>query len=78
MINLDTDEEYHISYVSWKTIAPEFLIKSKTKGYIVKKYFMDWAIFYYGGNEVARWKMKTTELFKTYLEIEEDAPIKDP
>ena len=78
VINLHTQEEYQISYVSWQTISPEFLIKSTSEEYIVKKEFMDWARFYYEGKEVARWKMKTTELFKTYLEIEENSPIKDP
>ncbi|WP_441296280.1 tubby C-terminal domain-like protein [Bacillus thuringiensis] len=29
---------------------------------------MDWIKVNYQGKEVARWKMKTTELFKTYLE----------
>ncbi|WP_439098760.1 tubby C-terminal domain-like protein [Bacillus weihaiensis] len=28
--------------------------------------------------EIARWKMSTTELFKTYLEIEDNSPIKEP
>lgn len=30
------------------------------------------------GRELARWKMKTTEWFKTYLEIEEECPIQEP
>lgn len=46
--------------------------------FIVKKDLMDWTRFYYKGKEVVRLKMKTTELFKTYLEIAEDSPIKEP
>ncbi|EEL81249.1 hypothetical protein bcere0028_30940 [Bacillus cereus AH1271] len=33
------------------------------------KEILDWIKVNYQGKEVARWKMKTTELFKTYLEI---------
>ena len=69
---------YFISYKSLQTIAPELLIKSGKEEYIVKYTPFDWAKFYYQGKEVARWRMKTTELFKTYLEIDEDSPIQDP
>ncbi|WP_246880149.1 hypothetical protein [Bacillus suaedae] len=78
IVNYDTQEEYHISYVSWQTINPELLIKSKFGEFIVKKDLVDWARCYYEGVEIARWKMKTTELFKTYLEIECHSPIKEP
>ncbi|PHF99522.1 tubby C-terminal domain-like protein, partial [Bacillus toyonensis] len=56
----------------------ELLIKSESCELIVKKVPMDWAKFYYQGKEVARWKMKTSEWFKTYLEIEKDSPIQEP
>ncbi|SCC39742.1 Uncharacterized protein BCZB5J_02988 [Bacillus cereus] len=39
---------------------------------------MDWTKFYYQGKEIARWRMKTSEWFKTYLEIEKDSPIQEP
>lgn len=79
IINIDNQEEYWVSYISWQTMSPEFLIKC-TSGleFTVKKDLMDWAKFYYEGKEVARWKMKATEFFKTYLEIEEHSPIKEP
>ncbi|SCC24416.1 Uncharacterized protein BCZB5J_02169 [Bacillus cereus] len=38
---------------------------------------MEWVKVYYQGKEVARWKMKTNELFKTYLEIQEDCQIQE-
>jgi hypothetical protein len=69
---------YNVTYKSLQTIAPELLIKSDTEEYVVKKIPTEWARFYDQGKEVARWRMKTTELFKTYLEIEEDSPIQDP
>ncbi len=69
---------FDVSYKSFQTFAPELLIKSDKEEYIIKKNPTDWAKFYYQGIEVARWRMKTTELFKTYLEIEEDSPIQDP
>lgn len=79
IIDIDNQEEYLVSYISWQKISPEFLIKS-TSGleFTVKKDLLDWAKFYYEGKEVARWRMKATELFKTYLEIEEDSPITEP
>ncbi|MEM5018317.1 hypothetical protein WKH31_18630 [Metabacillus indicus] len=79
IVNLDNQEEYLVSCSSWQTLSPEFLIKC-TSGdeFTVKKELMDWAKFYYDCKEAARWKMKTTELFKTYLEIEEHSPIKEP
>ncbi|MED0982227.1 hypothetical protein [Bacillus paramycoides] len=78
VINCLTSEEYEISYISWQTISPKLLIKSESCELIVQKVPMDWAKFYYQGKEVARWKMKTSEWFKTYLEIEEDSPIQEP
>ncbi|MEK0224527.1 tubby C-terminal domain-like protein [Bacillus proteolyticus] len=78
VINCLTSEEYEVSYISWQVISPELLIKSEYCEFIVKKAPMDWAKFYYQGKEVARWRMKTLEWFKTYLEIEEDSPIQEP
>lgn len=78
IVNKETYEEYHVSCKSWQSISPEFIIKSSSGEYNVKKEVMDWARFYYNGKEVARWKMKPSELFKCYLEIEHDSPIKDP
>ena len=77
--NLDYQEKYLVSYLNWQTISPEFVVQSSS-GYefTVKKNIMDWARFYYGGKEVARWKMNVAELYKTYLEIEEDSPINEP
>lgn len=76
--NYKDNSKYHITYTSLQIVAPELLIKSANEEYVVKYTPMDWAKFYYKGKEVARWKMKTMELFKTYLEIEEDSPIQDP
>ncbi|MFD3449766.1 hypothetical protein ACFDTO_34905 [Microbacteriaceae bacterium 4G12] len=76
--NYKENSKYHIIYTTWQIVAPELLIKSDTEEYVVKYTPMDWAKFYYKGKEVARWKMKTTEWFKTYLEIDEDSPIQDP
>ncbi|MGG0726655.1 tubby C-terminal domain-like protein [Bacillus paramycoides] len=76
--NYKDNSTYHITYTSLQIVAPELLIKSATEEYVVKHMPMDWAKFYYKGKEVARWRMKTTELFKTYLEIDEDSPIQDP
>ncbi|MGF9964931.1 tubby C-terminal domain-like protein [Bacillus rhizoplanae] len=76
--NYKDNSTYHITYTSLQIVAPELLIKSATEEYVVKHIPMDWAKFYYKGKEVARWRMKTTELFKTYLEIDEDSPIQDP
>ncbi|MBP3970202.1 hypothetical protein KAF80_14265 [Bacillus sp. WL1] len=58
----------------------EVLIENNNKRYILlnqegfpvmpaMKEIMNWIKVNYQGKEVARWKMKTTELFKTYLEI---------
>ncbi|EJR93979.1 hypothetical protein IKM_05849 [Bacillus mycoides] len=75
--NCKDNSTYHVTYTSLQIIAPELLIKSSTEEYVVKHNPMDWARFYYKGKEVARWRMKATELFKTYLEIDEDSPIQD-
>lgn len=78
VINCLTSEEYEVSYITWQKVVPEFRIINNLNEYIVKKEIMDWVKVYYQGKEVARWKMKTTELFKTYLEIQEDCPIQEP
>jgi hypothetical protein len=44
----------------------------------MKKEVMDWVRFYHQGKEVARWRMKISEWFKSYLELEDDCPIQDP
>ncbi|MGP7817650.1 tubby C-terminal domain-like protein [Niallia sp. 01092] len=78
VFNCKTNEEFNVSYKTWQKIAPEFLITNNTSEYVLKKELMDWVRFYHQGKEVARWNRKATELFKTYLEIEEDCPIQDP
>ncbi|HDR8162169.1 tubby C-terminal domain-like protein [Bacillus thuringiensis] len=78
VINCLTSEEYEVSYISRQTISPKLLIKSEFCELIVQKVPLDWAKFYYQGKEIARWRMKTSEWFKTYLEIEEDSPIQEP
>ncbi|MCM3180866.1 hypothetical protein [Cytobacillus horneckiae] len=80
LINCYKGEEkvYTVTYQTLQDIAPEFLIESRDERYVIKKMPMDWARVYYKDKEVARWKMKTTELFKVYMEIEEDSPIQDP
>lgn len=78
VLNLTTNEVFQITYKNWLKIAPEYLITSQSNEFTMKKEVMDWVRLYYQGKEVARWKMKTTEWFKTYLEIEEDSPIQDP
>ncbi|WP_163099957.1 hypothetical protein [Peribacillus alkalitolerans] len=78
VINCKTNEDYKVSYKSWQKVAPEFRITNNSSEFIVKKELMDWARFYHQGKEVARWKMKSTELFKTYLEIERECPIQEP
>jgi hypothetical protein len=78
VINCNTNEKYHITYKSWQVIVPEFHITSNSGEYVVKKELMGWAKFYFQDKEVARWKMKTTELFKTYFEIDDDCPIQEP
>lgn len=78
VFNCKTNEVYHVTYTSWQKVAPEFVITGPSIELVMKKDFMDWARLYYEGREIARWKMKTSEWFKTYLEIEEDSPIQDP
>ncbi|MDQ0226784.1 tubby C-terminal domain-like protein [Metabacillus niabensis] len=78
VINCKTTERYHITYKSMQVVVPEFMISSNDGQFIVKRELMDWAGFYYNEQEVARWRMKTTELFKTYLQIEDASPIEDP
>lgn len=77
VMNCVTNEEYEVSYISWQKVAPKFLITNNLNTYIVKQELMDWARFYDQGKEVARWKIKATKFFKTYLEIDEDCPIQD-
>ncbi|WP_458415375.1 hypothetical protein ACNQFZ_12100 [Schinkia sp. CFF1] len=78
IFNCKTNEIFQVTYKTWQKIAPEFLITSPSHEFTMKKEVMDWARLYHQGKEVARWKMKTTEWFKTYLEIEETSPIQDP
>ena len=78
VVNCKTDEVFRVTYKTWQNITPEFLITSQSNEFTMKKELMDWVRFYYQGKEVARWKVKTTEWLKTYLEIEEDSPIEDP
>jgi len=78
VFNCKTNEVYKVTYKTRLNIAPEFLITSESNEFTMKSEIMDWVRFFHQGKEVARWKMKTTELFKTYLEIEEDSPIQDP
>ncbi|RIX51498.1 hypothetical protein D3P08_16430 [Paenibacillus nanensis] len=73
-----SNETYRITYKSWQAVAPEFRITSNSGEYSVKKEPMGWAAFYDQGVEAARWKMKTTEMFKTYLEIDDHCPIQEP
>ena len=78
VINCKTNEVSHITYKTWQNIAPEFLITTQAIECTMKKEVMDWVRVYHQGKEVARWKMKTTEWFKTYLEIEDHSPIQNP
>ncbi|WP_108669183.1 hypothetical protein [Peribacillus acanthi] len=78
VINCKTYEEYHVRYQSWQKVAPEFTITGNEGPFILKKDLMDWARLYHKGNEVARWKMKSTEWFQTHLEIEKESPIQEP
>jgi hypothetical protein len=77
VFNCKTNEVFQVTYKTWQNVVPEFLITSQLNEFTMKKEIMDAVKFYYQGKEVARWKMKTTEWFKTYLEIEEDSPIQD-
>jgi len=76
--NCQTGEEYEVSYRSWQKVVPEFRIANRRTELVVKKEMMDWVRVYDQGKEVARWKMKMTEFYKTHLEIEENCPIQDP
>jgi glycerol-3-phosphate cytidylyltransferase-like family protein len=74
----EQNKEYKVTLQTVQTLAPDFLVECEDEKYVVKKTPMDWARVYYNDKEVARWRMKTTEFFKTYVEIEEDSPIQDP
>lgn len=76
--NQKTSKEYHISYIGSHHFAPDLLVKSDETQMIIKQTHSDWIKFYYNELEVARWKMKTSELFKAYLEIESHSPIQEP
>lgn len=78
VINCKTNEVYEVTYTTFQNIAPEFLITNDSHEFTMKSGILDSVRIFHQGKEVARWKMKTTELFKTYLEIEEDSPIQDP
>jgi len=77
VFNCKTNEKFQIIYKTWQKIAPELHITSESNEFTMKKEVMDWVRVYHQGKEVARWKMKPTEMFKTYLEMEEDCPIQD-
>ena len=78
VINYQTNETFQITYKSWQKITPEFDIKGEKIELNMRKEMLDGARVYLHGKEIARWKMKTTEWFKTHVEIEDDAPIQDP
>ena len=78
VFNCKTNEVYKVTYTTLLNIAPEFLITSGSNEFTMKSGITDSVQFFHQGKEVARWKMKMTEFFKTYLEIEEDSPIQDP
>lgn len=78
VINCKTNEVFHINYKSWQKIAPKFIITSQTIEFTMKNEVMDCVRVYHQDKEVARWKMKTSEWFKTYLEIEDRSPIQNP
>jgi hypothetical protein len=78
VINCKTNEVFQITYKSWLKIAPEFLITNQSDEFTMKKEVMDWVRFYHQGKEVARWRMKISEWFKSYLELEDDCPIQEP
>ena len=69
---------FHARQINNITINPEFLIKSNDIEIISKTAMFDWVRFYQEGKEVARWRTRIKEKFKTYIEIEENASIQDP
>ncbi|MBT2293687.1 hypothetical protein J7E73_32265 [Paenibacillus albidus] len=74
----NTKDFFRVTYTTWQTLAPEFKITYQNQEYILKKDMLDWAKFLQGEEELARWKMKPTEWFKTRLEIEAACPIQEP
>ncbi|SFA71014.1 MULTISPECIES: hypothetical protein [unclassified Bacillus (in: firmicutes)] len=78
VINCMTNEMFQVCQKSWQNIVPEFHIKYNSIDLVMKNELLDWVRIFHNGEEVARWKMKTSEWFKTHLEIEEDCPIQEP
>lgn len=74
----NTQDTYHVTYMTWQKLAPEFKITHRDHEYVLKKELLDWAKFLNAGEELARWKMKPKEWFKTQLEIEAACPILEP
>jgi hypothetical protein len=72
------EETYRVTYTTWQKLAPEFKVAHLNHEYALKKEVLDWAVFLQAGEELARWKMKPTEWFKTTLEIEANCPIQEP
>lgn len=69
---------FHARQINNITINPEFLIKSNDIEIISKTAMFDWVRFYQEGKEIARWRTRIKEKFKTYIEIEENASIQEP
>lgn len=74
----NTEEVFHVTYLTWQKVAPEFKITYQDQEYVLKKEMLDWARFLQAGKELARWRMKSKDGFKTRLEIEADCPIQEP
>lgn len=56
----------------------EFVIKGDHIEIHTNKGLLEAVQFYENGKVIARWQCKIKEKFKTYLEVEEDASIRDP
>lgn len=71
-------ETFQAKQINHMKIDAEFLIKSDELEIISKQTMLDWVRFYENGIEIARWRSRAKEKYKTYIEIEENASVQDP
>ncbi len=71
-------ETFHARQINNIKLNAEFLIKNDQIEIISKRMMLDWVRFYENGKEIARWRSRAKEKYKTYIEIEQDASVQDP
>lgn len=65
------DKRFHAIQTSNIVIAPEFSIKNNDVEIISKTGAFDWVRFYEEGQEIARWRSRAKERYKTYIKNRE-------